>query len=44
VSRELKYSGLSDEEAMQETDKRLKAMKQLLLEIRDALKVASGFE
>jgi len=29
---------------MQETDKRLKAMKQLLLEIRDALKVAGGFE
>lgn len=36
-----RYLGLSDEETIRETGKRLKAMKALLIEIRDALRSAA---
>ena len=39
-----RYETLSDEQVMVETEKRLKEMKRLLIEIRDALKSASGLE
>ncbi len=39
-----RYEKLSDEQVMVETEKRLKEMKRLLIEIRDALKSASGLE
>lgn len=44
MTKELRYLKLSDEEALVETEKRLKAMKRLLAEIRDALKSAGGIE
>jgi len=44
VSRDLRYGGLSDEAVTVEIEKRLKEMKRLLLEIRDALRSAGGLE
>lgn len=44
MTRELPYLKLTDEEAIKETEKRLREMKQLLAEIRDALKAAGGIE
>jgi hypothetical protein len=44
VSQEADYARMSEEELVTETDKRLKDMKRLLLEIRDALKTAGGIE
>jgi len=44
MAKELRYVNLSDEEAAKETEKRLKEMKKLLTEIRDALKTAGGIE
>lgn len=44
MSKEPRYVKLSDEEAIKETEKRLKEMKKLLVEIRDALKAAGGIE
>jgi hypothetical protein len=44
VSQEVDYARMSEEELVKETDKRLKDMKRLLLEIRDALKTAGGIE
>lgn len=44
MSRDLRYGGLSDEAVMVEIEKRLKEMKRLLLEIRDALRTAGGLE
>lgn len=44
MSRDLRYGGLSDEAVMVEIEKRLKEMKRLLLEIRDALRSAGGLE
>ena len=41
---ELKYLNISDEEAVKETERRLKEMKKLLIEIRDLLKSAGGLE
>jgi hypothetical protein len=40
----LRYRGLSDEAVTVEIEKRLKEMKRLLLEIRDALRSAGGLE
>ncbi|MGB9756259.1 MAG: hypothetical protein ACPLVJ_00550 [Candidatus Bathyarchaeales archaeon] len=42
--KELKYLKFSDEDVIKETEKRLKEMKRLLIEIRDLLKTAGGFE
>lgn len=39
-----RYETLSDEQVMVEMEKRLKEMKRLLIEIRDALKSAGGLE
>ena len=44
MSRDLRYEGLSDEAVTVEIEKRLKEMKRLLLEIRDALRSAGGLE
>jgi hypothetical protein len=44
LSQEANYDRMSEEELVKETDKRLKKMKWLLLEIRDALKTAGGIE
>lgn len=44
MSKELQYSRMSDEEAIKETEKRLKEMKKILAEIRDSLKAAGGVE
>jgi len=44
MAKELRYVNLSDEEAIKEMEKRLKEMKSLLIEIRDALKAAGGIE
>ncbi len=44
MTREPQYLKLSDEEVIAEIEKRLKAMKRLLAEIRDALKTAGGIE
>ncbi len=44
VSQKTDYTRMSEEELVKETDKRLKDMKRLLLEIRDALKAAGGVE
>lgn len=41
---EPRYLKLSDEDVAVETEKRLKEMKRLLGEIRDALKSAGGIE
>lgn len=40
----LKYLKFSDEDVMREAEKRLKEMEKLLVEIRDLLKTAGGFE
>jgi hypothetical protein len=42
--KEPKYLKFSDEDVIRETEKRLKEMKKLLVEIRDLLKTAGGFE
>jgi len=42
--KEPKYLRLSDEEVLKEMEKRLKTMKRLLIEIRDALRAAGGIE
>lgn len=42
--KELKYLKFSDEDVINATEKRLKEMKKLLIEIRDLLKTAGGFE
>ncbi|MDI6691174.1 MAG: hypothetical protein QME50_04815 [Candidatus Bathyarchaeota archaeon] len=42
--KELKYLKFSDEDVIKETEKHLKEMKKLLVEIRDLLKTAGGFE
>lgn len=44
MSRELLYLRLSDEDTIKETERRLREMKRLLEEIRDALKSAGGIE
>jgi len=44
MSKEARYAKLSDEEVVKETQKRLRRMKALLVEIRDALKSAGGIE
>ena len=44
VSQKADYTRMSEEELVKETDKRLRDMKRLLLEIRDALKAAGGVE
>lgn len=44
MTKELKYLKFSDEDVVKETEKRLKEMKKLLVEIRDLLKSAGGFE
>jgi len=44
MAREPRYLRLSDEEVLMETEKRLRAMKRLLAEIRDSLKSAGGIE
>ena len=44
MSQKVNYARMSEEELVKETDKRLKDMKRLLLEIRDALKAAGGVE
>ena len=44
VSQKADYARMSEEELVKETDRRLKDMKRLLLEIRDALKAAGGVE
>ena len=44
MSQEVDYVRMSEEELVKETDRRLKDMKRLLLEIRDALKAAGGVE
>jgi hypothetical protein len=44
VSKELHYAKLSDEQVMAETQNRLREMKRLLIEVRDALKSAGGLE
>ena len=44
MSRELRYLRLSDEDTIKETERRLREMKRLLEEIRDALKSAGGIE
>jgi hypothetical protein len=44
VSKELRYAKLSDEQVMAETQNRLREMKMLLIEVRDALKSAGGLE
>jgi two-component sensor histidine kinase len=42
MREELRYLKLSDEEALREMRKRLRSMKRLLEEIRDALKTLGG--
>ena len=44
MSKGTRYDRLSDEQVMVETEKRLKEMKRLLIEVRDALKSAGGLE
>lgn len=44
MAKELKYLKFSDEDITKETRKRLEEMKKLLVEIRDLLKSAGGFE
>ncbi len=44
MSGDLRYAKLSDEQVMIEMQNRLREMKSLLMEIRDALKSAGGFE
>jgi len=42
MEKELKYANSSDEEVIKETERRLREMKQLLIEIRDLLKSAGN--
>jgi len=42
MEKELKYASYSDEEVIKETERRLREMKQLLIEIRDLLKSAGN--
>ncbi len=42
--KELRYLKLSDEEVIKEMEKRLREMKELLIEIRDVLKAAGRVE
>lgn len=44
MSKEQRSVRMSDEELVKETRKKLQEMKELLLEIRDALKTAGGIE
>lgn len=44
MAKEPRYLKLSDEEAIKETENRLREMKKLLAEIRDTLKAAGGIE
>ena len=44
MSKDFKYTQMSDEDIMRETTKRLQEMKRLLGEIRDALKSAGSME
>ena len=44
MSKELRYTKLSDEQVMAETQNRLREMKILLIEVRDTLKSAGGLE
>lgn len=44
MAKKLKYLKSSDKEVAEETSKRLKEMRKLLVEIRDLLKTAGGFE
>jgi len=44
MAKEPKYLRFSDEEIVTETEKRLKEMKSLLLEIHDLLKSAGSLE
>ncbi len=44
MEREPQRRYLSDEEMIRQTDRTLKEIKKLLLEIRDALKAAGGLE
>jgi hypothetical protein len=44
MSRDLSYARLSDEQVMTEMEKRLKEMKRLLVEVRDALKTIGTLE
>ncbi len=44
MEREPQRKYLSDEEMIRQTDRTLKEIKKLLLEIRDALKSAGGLE
>jgi hypothetical protein len=44
VSKGLRYANLSDEAVLVEIEKRLKEMKRLLIEVRDALKSVGGLE
>jgi phosphomevalonate kinase len=41
---ELRYQSWSDEDMMKEIEKRLKEMKQLLIEVRDLLKASDELE
>jgi len=44
MEEEPRYLKLSDEEAIKEMERRLREMKKLLIEIRDALRAAGGVE
>jgi hypothetical protein len=44
MKKELKYANSSDEEVIKETERRLKEMQQLLIEIRDLLKSAGNVQ
>lgn len=44
MEREPKRTYVSDEEMIRRTDRALKEIKKLLLEIRDSLKAAGGLE
>ena len=44
MEKDLKYANSSDEEVMKETERRLREMKQLLIEIRDLLKSAGNIQ
>jgi hypothetical protein len=44
MGKELKYVKFSEEDVVRETEKRLKEMKTLLVEIRDLLKTTGGLE
>jgi hypothetical protein len=44
MAKNLKYVKQSDDEVADETERRLREMKELLWEIRDLLKAAGGLE